>query len=305
MIQTQDVTEAGFKNYNLATFSWFLTNICQYRCSYCSVANMLEKTFESQYRYAYKNVLKRLSLKRIIPFNIEIQGGEPTQHPDIYSVLEALNKNSRCQKMELITNLAKPVPFYKKFDQERYNKLEIVPSYHPEYDNGTYIEKVIELNEFDIISVCPNINLSDDSKYWEQTMQLMDNLKDQNIKFGTNMLFSVDGWVPNYPENFTQRFKDYRESTLTDLCKIPYITTSGEQHEFTDDEIYSHSLQRFEGFYCTPLHWCISPGGEISNSCTGAQLHALATNINCRVKCPVSDGCLECEKYSFYKNRNE
>ena len=81
----------------------------------------------------------------MVPFDIEVEGGEPTLHPDILTILQTLNKIDKCQKIQLITNIVKPLSFFEQLDKPEYNKLEIAPSYHPEYHKkDKYVKKLIQ-----------------------------------------------------------------------------------------------------------------------------------------------------------------
>jgi organic radical activating enzyme len=309
-IVVNNISEAGVKGYNLATFSWFVTNICQYRCEYCSVTPwLLQKTFANKYHDVYKTVLKILSLKRMIPFDIEVEGGEPTLHPDILNILHALNKIDKCQKIQLHTNIAKPLSFFKQLDKPEYNKLEISPSYHPEYHKkDKYVKKLIALNDLKHVTSHPNITASDNKKYWKETIAILEELKQNNVPYGINILHEIDNFYkPDYCDEFYEVFNPYIQSTIASTDKVPYII-DGKRHEFDELQIHTQQLYKFKGFYCTALMWKIDVDGHITNYCTGEPLNILATNIDKRVKCPgpkPCGGCLDPLQYYFHKTRDE
>ena len=62
-----DIVAAGNPDYELLTFSWNLIDVCQYECSYCSAIHFNQHTFfkSPESRNAWKNVIKKLSLKSI------------------------------------------------------------------------------------------------------------------------------------------------------------------------------------------------------------------------------------------------
>ena len=68
---------------------------------------------DSQERDAWKLVVKSLASKQIKDrFVVEMLGGEPTLHPDLYDIIDALHEIEQCKRVELITNLAKPVKYF-------------------------------------------------------------------------------------------------------------------------------------------------------------------------------------------------
>ena len=127
----------------------------------------------------------------LLPFSVEILGGEPTLHPDIIDIVDKLCVIDNCVQVDLITNLAKPLSFYLKFDKQSNEKLAIEASYHPEYSGEQYIQKVIELNKCEWIAVCPNINLPDEKEHWEKTKSLIDRFIDNDVNIGLNFLQEV------------------------------------------------------------------------------------------------------------------
>lgn len=134
MSVNKKIKQCGDPNYSDITFLWEVNTNCQYRCKYCYAFDDLTKHFNEKYRYTYKNIIKRLSLKNIEPFKIELVGGEPMLHPDIYEIVESLYKSKNCKVVCMNTNLAKKVSDYKKFDSVKYKGLEFSASFHPQYN---------------------------------------------------------------------------------------------------------------------------------------------------------------------------
>ena len=341
-ISMDDIVSAGDSRYELITFSWDIIDVCQYNCSYCSAMNFNLNTVKHnpQVLEAWKNVITALSLKSInMPFAVEILGGEPTLHPHIYEIIEKLCEIDNCIQVDLITNLAKPLKFFQKLDNNTNEKLSIEASYHPEYCGAPYIQKVIELNKSQYITIYPNINLSDDPKSWSDTKELIDTFICNDVKVGFNFLQEVPdgkvgGWKPNYTDEFWDFFKGYiepeafdyqvhstkedqtpREKALTFLrdhagaitTNIEYNTVDGQSHILTEGEINRYNLRRFKGWSCRAMMYHISMDGIIKNHCTHEVLKIYNLNkrelTSCRT-CPLEQ--CDCDtKFLYVKQRNE
>lgn len=330
MIDFNEVVEAGDSDYNLLTFSWDLVDVCQYKCSYCASMNFNLNTFKDNpsLRYSWKKVVKLLGLNSIKnDFSVELLGGEPTLHPDIYEIVEELCKIERCVQIELITNLAKPFSFYEKFNKKELRKICIISSFHPEYYTRAFTEKIIRLNKLEHINIYPNINLSDNEDDWELIKDVIEELQQNDVKVGVNILQNVnDGivgkWSPKYTDKFYDYFKYILDNTLkksntikedisrlgyTPLTiKIPYKLTNGDIAYLSESEINQYNLRRFKGWSCNALMYHIDMEGTIVNHCTREKMSPLDLNskkLTACVTCPV-EHC-DCDtKFLYVKKKN-
>lgn len=285
-----DIVSAGTGKYSTLTFSWELIDICQYKCSYCSAMNFNLSTFkkDSQERDAWRLVVKSLSSRQIKDqFVVEVLGGEPTLHPDLYEIIDNLHDITTCRRIELITNLAKPVKYFLGLDRDD-NKLDIEASYHPEYCKQLWIDKIIQIHNDTNITIAPNINLFDDKKYWPDTKRVLEVFKQHDINVGLNFLQAVEdgvtgSWQPNYTEEFWSEFKDYLNTDIVyvdELKEDPGIVNSAQMkqipYKLSDDrvvllsesDINKYNLRQFKGWTCKPLMYHIAMDGVITNHCT-------------------------------------
>ena len=305
------VISAGLKDYNILTFSWYVINTCQFRCDYCSVLEFLPlvKKANPLHLKNYKEILKILSLKILPQYKIELQGGEPTLHPNFFEIIESLNNYKNNTLTEIITNLHKPLDFYKKLNEKKYNKVSMTTSFHPQYhDVKKYFEKVKEINKYENIKIRPNVNLSDNKKYWDKTILLMDMFIENNINFGTNKLFNAHKYVTKYDSSFNKKFNSYIEKTIgegVNSKKIPYKYNDGSIKYFNEYEVSKKGLNKFIKYKCVPKYWIINYDNLIYNSCTGDKFDIVKRNWSKCVSCSVCTGCLEEEKYFYYKEIDE
>lgn len=331
-ISLEDVKEAGEKHLRMVTFSWDIIDICQYKCSYCSAVDFNKHTFDTNDQRRWRSVVSRLKLNRLgVDFSVELLGGEPTLHPDILLIIESLNKIKSCRRIELVTNLAKNITFFKKLDDIKYNKLIITPSYHPEYYKDSFLEKIVKISKFKNVCVRPNINLSDNPKHWPGLLHLFKLLDDNNVTWGANFLQEVPGsWKPKYSNDFYNIFSKWLRSKrnvkinkrLAEIANItsagehhrdqaeavanniPYKLKTGEQIYISEEDIVRDNLREFTGWVCTPLMYHIDMKGMISNHCTGEILN-ITDNSDFIFKeriCKLN--CCDCDtKYHYYKRR--
>jgi hypothetical protein len=163
-----------------------------------------------------------------MPFNVELLGGEPSVHPDIINIITELNGIDNCVQVELTSNLAKPLSFFKKLNIADCNKLDIVASYHPEYFSDKFSDKIIEINKYDHIGIFPLINLPDDKKYWDMTLRLIDTLIDNDVSIALNLLYNYEGmeWAPGYTDEFWKTFSSWvNRDVIDDASQL----TGGEE----------------------------------------------------------------------------
>lgn len=232
-----DITAAGNTNYKLLTFSWDIIDVCNYNCSYCSAKSFNKHTFKKikDKKVIWQNVVKTLSLKKIkTPFTVELLGGEPTLHPDIYEIVKQLCSIKNCIQVEITTNLSKSVDFFKQFDKQETNKVDIIASYHPEYFTSKFVDKIIELDKCKHLTITPLINLFHEKKYWQPTLDLTNTFKKYKINFAGNLLHQFEGndFIPEYTQEFWDIFEPiFFNKPLNESVNI------SESNELTDENI--------------------------------------------------------------------
>ena len=271
-----------------------------------------------------------------IPFSIELLGGEPTLHPNIHEIIQSLSVNENCISIDLITNLAKPYSFFEKFySVQSRKKLVIVTSYHPEYHNISFVNKIKKLHSLGII-IRPSINLHDKSQYWDKTLSTINTLKESNIDFNINMLFEVKdgiykGYTPKYTDDFFKKFKNLlKEKKInipcrlnkkanplksakhcddrisnnlkTDYYKIPYEDDNNKYY-YTEKEIVVNDYAKFKGWNCTPMIYNVDMNCIIQNNCTFEEISLIELtkkNLTKCIECPL-ERCDCSTKFLFPK----
>lgn len=316
MKNIDNISCAGFKQYNLVTFSWYVTDYCNFKCNYCAEMDRLSQDKEQcdEERRAYKIILSRLSNKLIGDFSVELIGGEPTRSAFLPDILNKLDKIDNCRYYELITNLSRDNKYLDIILTERDNKFYLKPSFHPEYYTKSFCEKILKYKN--TCNVRPTVMLHDSEKYFEITERFLDTLIDEGIEFDLQTIYPTRCYEPKYTEKFNNRFAKYFEYYKTTsnnynidlhLCgnddQIPYKTTDGKEYTCNVNDIKLNNMHTFMGFKCTPLYWQIDPNGVIKNSCTYEVLQYDLSNLRRQCICPVKDGCVEKHKLYYHKER--
>ena len=333
-----DISEFGDKNINHATFKWNLTNVCNYECSYCNaipVHGYHEKNFnnvDSEKKNSWSGVLKRLSLKNIGLYDIQILGGEPSIHPKFVHIIETLTNVKNCIEIEVYTNLSRSEKFYKDLS---HDKLILVAAYHSEYYNEKFLVKIKNLHSSGV-RIEPVINLSPHQEHWNEIIYLIDEFKAAGVKFRLNILHEVEepvNYKPVYTEEFWDLFQPILLREWRSLAKItngPIETqntpekskTVGQQlrdlhiagrnvtlkmkngDEKIVDERYvtENDIMKFKNWKCQSMIYYINQEGVIFNECTKEILPVFFTDKHLKKykTCPQS----RCDRMSFiYYNK--
>lgn len=294
------VKQCGIKKYDISTFTWDVCTNCQYRCDYCYAHDILTRNFIEKYRYVYKNVLKRLSLNKIGKFRIELVGGEPMLHPDIYEIIEQLHSIKNCVFISMNTNLVKSINNYEKFNEKKYKNLEFSASYHPQYNKkiDKFLEKIKIINNFKYTKLCVNINIVENDDYLSNYERLRDFCIDNKIDIAPNFIFSTSKFKSEFSKSFIDKFNYLKSSD--DL--IPFEFIDGKKKKLNYHDVYENELTNFKNYNCIPKMWNIKVDGSIKNCCTGEYLSIFNDNLKKCVKCP-KELCPCEELYQYHKTK--
>ena len=295
------VISCGDPNYKTIQFEWFLTNWCNFKCTYCSEVTRLITQFDKQKSPTkHKLVLSRLKNIKDL-FVIELIGGEPTLHPNIDEIISELELMEYCKEVQLITNLSRPVHFYNKFDSGEYKKLSILCSFHPEFYKDEWLEKVLEFKDFKNIKFTIVFNLIDKKEYWPLTLKVLQELKDNNVRFAYNILSSTPRWSPNYTTEFYETFNQYLD-TGKFKENISYNFDDGSTNIFHEGQIIEKKLHYLKNYLCTPIRYRITHEGDIHNFCNNRKLPLLISSNDLYKKERCINECCGCDAvFKFYK----
>lgn len=257
-----NVISAGHKDFDCLFFSWFVTNWCNYDCSYCCNKTVLSPTFSKEHLVSnHKLVIARLS-KLESQFIVDIEGGETTLHPHIREIVTLLCDIPNCKVVRLNTNLSRSLRFYQSLPE--HPKLLLSASYHSEHHNDAFIEKceALKARNFQV-----NVSMNDRPEYWPTILDLIEQLDNRGVRFKIDLLFSTPFRKVNYDSEMYQQFAEYCKQTTKRL--YPFEFDDGSVRQLAPVEIREAGLHVMTGFQCTPMNYVIDFHGNIKNSCTG------------------------------------
>jgi organic radical activating enzyme len=260
----------------------------------------------------YKLVLSRL--KNVdTDFEVDMFGGEPTLHPNIEEILLELKSMPHCKALLISTNLSRSINFYKKFDRLELANMMIAGSYHPEYHNPNFTDKVLALNNVEHIQFSVTVVLSDKPEHWIKTLEFIQLAKANNIQYSLQMLTQTQSYKPNYPTEFFELFQSELDQWMIAMSNKYKDIALDHKYEFADGtaevlndfQIYEKNYHRFKGYSCTPLFYEIDTNGDINNLCTSKKIVKIMPKAEDLIKkevCP-KDYC-SCETmFNFYKEK--
>lgn len=239
-----------------STFLWNLIDVCNYKCTYCNAPHGENyndfKKFDNNKKNVWKNVLTRLSTRRVGKFCLDILGGEPTMHPGLEAICKEMDVNVNCEKVDVYTNLSKNLNYFSNY--KNMPKIRFIAAYHPQYYNHKFIDKVLKLNTMRSMMVIPSINMSTKPEHWDQIEELIQYCSDNDVKFRINFLHSVDKgtegdipgvktkknvgieWTTGYSSNFWNRFEGLINKNWRSLTNTNHIKPIKSIKEYIDQD---------------------------------------------------------------------
>ena len=291
-----EIVNAGQPNYEQLHFGWFLVDWCNYKCTYCSVANRLRDTYSKEESHSkYKLVLERLD-RTDSSFDMDIYGGEPTLHPNFNEILERLSNINLCRTIEVKTNLSRSVEFYK--NMFAHDKISISASYHFEYHSQAFIDKCIALKDNNFSC---HISMPDKQEHWATLLDLIKTFNDAGVRYDCNILFSTSAYTASYTAEFYKMF----EHALKPIGpSYRYQFSNGTEDTLSVYQIKQQGFDNFNNYKCKALMYEINTEGDIQNMCTGNTLPLIFKKQDTHkiVKCPLTS-CSCDVMFNFYKEK--
>jgi len=293
----EKIINAGHPDYNRLHFEWFLVNWCNYKCSYCSSAEVMVDTYSKTTSPGkYKLVLQRLAALDN-EFEMDLFGGEPTLHPNFLNIIEELSILDNCKLIEIKTNLSKSLQFFKKVF--RSNKVKLSASYHAEYYDQKFLDKCVALKDYNFYC---HINLSDKPEHWPQILEMISYFDTHGVRYDLNLLWSTPGNTINYSQEFFDIFQPLIQN-VADTKTYRFGYNNGTEEYLPTFIAFKEKMNRFKGKQCKALLYEILEDGTIVNGCTRkrAPLLLKQETLCVKVTCP-RDACHADFMLNFYKD---
>lgn len=283
---------------------WVITNMCNYRCSYCIGMDKSKTNFSTLENI--KTCLDNIrSLNREM-YYFTFTGGEPTLHPHLYDAIHYVKEIfdlSKINEMVIATNGSRQSDLYDKLttivDGLPFNLLV---SIHPEYAELSHLLEIVEKLankthiEFNILFKPSHFNFCKMvfAVLKEMRMVFPFDIKIKLIKTGANFEYLDPeykeehlAWREDAIKLFNNTARDSKENSGWKIRKAYKkfwdISKNGKrQYEsnfgFDRDMQFKNGLYDFKGMYCSLATnvLAISPDG----SSRGAICRHYFTNYN-------------------------
>lgn len=282
-IDGSQIVAAGFKNPTEANihFNWHVSDICNYKCRYCSAGFGHDLTRPEMTTHRGDNkLLWRLVLNKLKAISDDyimcLVGGEPTLHPQLHKIVEYLTGMENCKMLEITTNLTKPAQYF--IDLPRHKKIKIHASIHFDYFKDSIIDKILLIDNF--VNIQASVMLHDNKNHINKITRCLERLKYNNIKHECVMLHDIETHKIKYDKDQLSLLADE-----TTIYKHEYRTDRGV-YSLNQSHIRKNKLNRFKGWGCYAKGWDITPAGKILHSCTQEPISV--EKINKMITCPHS-----------------
>lgn len=303
-MKIQDVISVGETHLDVLQVNWEITNHCQLRCEYCYAMNFITK--DIIINDSWKKVIRLLGMSKA-PFVMHVIGGEPTNHPHFFEAMEGLCDIELCKAVEISTNFAYDATLWEKFNHEKFKKLDIQFSYHPQY-NLKFIEKLDIIKNYEHLQFSFNIMLSPKEKYYAKTEALIEELNRKGYTFSLNILtdtsnnFLIDQYDTSFKIYLDRLYERFQKGLVNG--KYLYTDKFGNSEYLDYAQIGLRELNNLNGFKCLPAFYTIDVYGNLFNMCTKNKVLFLSKKLlENPIVCPLQS--CNCEfLYGTKKWRN-
>lgn len=127
--------------------NWILTEMCNYRCSYCFFKNKKTETNKFSTLTQIKKAIKHISSLNRPSYDITLSGGEPTIHPCFFDIIHLVSETlkERLNKILIITNGSNNNGLYNRIaDISSDVNIKMQVSLHSEFVKMEHIIEMVE-----------------------------------------------------------------------------------------------------------------------------------------------------------------
>jgi molybdenum cofactor biosynthesis enzyme MoaA len=291
--------EAGEEN-NLPMLYWDIIDVCQYKCTYCfNMGLILNEEFKKgQHQQAWRLVLRKLQHLKF-DFNISIQGGEPTLHPELHNIIKELEKLTHCKSIVISTNITAADDMYYQFDNPN-SKVSIHLSYHPEYHRKIFDKIVRIVKNIKHIKIWVEVILYQKKEYYDQMKMFLESIKQTDIVLYVSAANSTQYWDNKKDLEFDSIFDPYIKQTK--ISSYKHITDKGKTVYLSEYDMLQSNIN-FQGWQCQALSYTIQVDGSIINKCTRQKLPLIIKELDVKkfVTCPNAEQCSCSEMFNYKK----
>lgn len=150
---------------SLMHLTWVINNICTNQCSYCP--SMLHSGKNHHYEWDNAKKFFQLLFKKYSNIHCSISGGEPSVSPFFKEIVDIFYQAGHT--IGLTSNAAKSASYWKEISP----KLNFICfSYHPEFPDKDFIEKITEAGENTLVTARVMMH----PKHWDHSVDMYNKL---------------------------------------------------------------------------------------------------------------------------------
>lgn len=262
-----------------ASITWQVSDVCNYKCSYCNPGNFgaNHKNLQTEvYIENLRSMVKQFKKNGYESFRFFFSGGEPTVWKPFIPILKFIREEIPGALVAVNTNLSKPLDWWVE-NHTLFN--DIVASFHVEFcDKENYLKNINFLQDKMDYLVCRL--LMHDERFQEVvdfSNLLKENLENYTIEYAalfeamsphSEMHFYKDEWKREFLKN--NNLEEQRK--LPKNSEVPSAHPSHCLEHYQDGSVLAHNsnrvvselLNNFTGWKC----WIndaifITPAGEV------------------------------------------
>jgi organic radical activating enzyme len=240
-------------NQQLMHLTWVINNICPNSCSYC--LPILHNGKNHHYDWNNARQFFKLLFERYPLVHCSVSGGEPSVSPFFKEIVEIFHDAGHT--VGLTSNAAKPVSFWNEVSP--YINY-ICFSWHPEFPDPNFIEKVIAASKHTRVTVRVMMH----PQYWNQTVAMFHRVNALSNSFAEPVRLvdwgTRDKSIFNYTDDQLQFFADnvVGVKMITHLNHIKpvsmlstfYYNDNTQQVKASANDAVNAGMTNFSGYTC-------------------------------------------------------
>lgn len=246
---------------------WDVSTQCSLKCSYCYARKNYGDDWDKLDSWPRQRMVLHTLSRAKLPLFLGLLGGEPTDHPRYYELLEECHKvisKHPDGRLYITTNGLQPTEFFE--NHPVYPNTYFLVSFHPEYELKYGLDYKLLLDNIRAIKalgyrIKVNVMLHEKKILWAKTHRFVDALEEMgNIEIHPHFVYE-DGNVhtlTQYSQEFYDEFKRFRD--------YPGYLVFGDK-TYNDYNLFAEDIAHFKGWSCWNNNYEINFNGRVNQFC--------------------------------------
>ncbi len=261
-----------------ANFTWQVSDVCNYKCSYCNPGNYGAKNKNidvERYKSVLTQIINQFKNKGYSHFKFFFSGGEPTIWPPLIEICRHIKSLVPNATLAVNTNLSRPLSWW----QQHYTLFDdVVASFHIEScDQNNYL-KNIDFLQYRLNYLACRILMHDEkfTQVIEFSERIKKNINNCVIEYAglfnelqpqSEMYYYKEDWKRDFIKNnsyFKKRDVDFSFLGTKNKAFCYEVYSDGEKKSLNATRLIGENATNFIGWKC----WIndsifIGPAGNI------------------------------------------